>query len=352
MIIGRHFPVRDGSGRHPGALSGVALEKFARRLGLLVNRVADDVGQHQARIAQVNRELSEAERDDAARLTEAVLGALAKMVESDARLQERLAKAEQRLQQQAEQIQAQLSEARTDPLTELPNRRAFGDELERQIAEWHRKGVLCSLLMIDVDHFKKVNDRYGHAAGDQVLRDMGDVLKGVLREMDMVARVGGEEFAAILPSTTLPQGVCAAQRVRKAVAAHVFRFEQIELHLTISLGLAVAEPRDNGASLIRRADDALYASKNAGRNCGHLHDGTACRPLDSQPVLTLDTAAHAPPAITAEPSTSDAGGEPVISGPPQSTDDEELHAACQDLRARLIEVTANSGASAHGSPAV
>ncbi len=351
VIIGRHFPLHGEASRQKNAINGAMLEKLARRLGLLVNRVADDVGQHQARIARVNHELSKAETDDATSLAEAVLGAIAQMVESDARLQERLARAEQRLQQQAEQIQSQISEARTDPLTELPNRRAFRDELDRQIAQWNRKRIPCSLLMIDVDHFKTVNDRYGHPAGDHTLREIGEVLKVALREMDLVARVGGEEFAAILPSTTLTQAVCAAQRVRKAVETHVFRFEQWELRLTISLGLAIVEPRDNGVTLIRRADEALYVSKGAGRNCGHLHDGTTYRPIDPAPSDAQSGDQNASPTVTTAvasdvsatestgPTDQQPDGDPAVSGSSPQTGDVELYAACRDLRARLIEVT-------------
>lgn len=340
VIIGRHFPLQGQGANDKPTLNIAMLERLARRLGLLVNRVADDVGQHQASMARVNRELSQTEADDASTLAEAVLGALAQMVESDARLQERLAKAEQRLQQQAEQIQSQISEARTDSLTELPNRRAFRDELERQIAQWHRKSIPCSLLMIDVDHFKAINDRYGHPAGDHVLREIADVLKGALREMDLVARVGGEEFAAILPSTTLPQGVCAAQRVRKAIENHAFCFEQHELRLTVSLGLAIAEARDNSVSLIRRADEALYVSKDAGRNCGHLHDGQTCQRIDGDSASAAAAVTGSPTALTAvETPTSAMASDPPGRGPVQQAGDPELYEACRGLREKLLEIT-------------
>lgn len=354
VIIGRHFPVQGQASSDRPALNVAMLEKLARRLGLLVNRVADDVGEHQASMARVNRELSQTEADDATTLAEAVLGALAQMVESDARLQERLAKAEQRLQQQAEQIQSQISEARTDSLTELPNRRAFRDELERQIAQWHRKHIPCSLLMIDVDHFKAINDRYGHPAGDHVLREIADVLKGALREMDLVARVGGEEFAAILPSTTLPQGVCAAQRIRTAMEDHAFRFEQHDLQLTVSLGLAIVEPRDNGVSLIRRADEALYVSKDAGRNCGHLHDGKTCQRIDAGSASPTTATTGAPAVLSAlstrETPAATTVGNPVVNEPAPQASDAELYAACRDLRAKLLEITCQGEKSAGQSP--
>ena len=346
VVIGRHFPLQGQSSNGKPALNVVMMEKLARRLGLLVNRVADDVGQHQANMARVSRELSQTEADDATTLAGAVLGALAQMVESDARLQGRLAKAEQRLQQQAEQIQSQISEARTDSLTELPNRRAFRDELERQIAQWHRKHIPCSLLMVDVDHFKSINDRYGHPAGDHVLREMADVLKGALREMDLVARVGGEEFAAILPSTTLPQGVCAAQRVRRAVENYAFCFEQHDLRLTVSLGLAIVEARDNGVSMIRRADEALYVSRDAGRNCGHLHDGQACQRIDAEPASPAVEATGA-----SKPSSpSEAPAPPNDNNSSPQAGDRELYEACRGLREKLLEITCNDKTSTEQPP--
>jgi len=307
------------------------LERFARRLGLLVNRVADEVGQHQARIASVNRRLAEAGTDDAGSLAEMVLNALTQMVESDAQLQQRLAQAEEKLQQQAEQIQRQISEARTDSLTELPNRRAFRDELDRQIAQWQRKRIPFCLMMIDADHFKDLNDRYGHPAGDQVLRSLGEALRGTLREMDLVARVGGEEFAALLPSTNAGEAIRAAQRVRAAVEAKRFHVDQHELSVTVSLGLASAEANDNAVSLIKRADEALYASKRAGRNCGHYHDGQTCRRIDQEPNCADQSALAC--------STDQENSAPAtVEVPPGPADDSELRLACQMLRARLAEM--------------
>ena len=337
VAIGRYFPFH-AAGTNPAFPVGkVDLEKFARRVGQLVNRVADDVGQHQARIAQVNRELTETVQQ--APLADVVLGAIAQVVDSNARLQHRLTAAEEKLQRQSEQIQSQVFEARTDPLTELPNRRAFRDELERRIAQWHRKQTVFSLMMLDVDHFKTLNDHYGHPAGDQVLRAMAEALKGTMRQMDLVARVGGEEFAVILPETGLDEAALAAERVRTAVESHAFCCEQRNLHVTVSLGVAVVEEQDNAVSLIKRADEALYASKRAGRNCGHFHDGESCQriypdtpPTESPPPGTEPQAAAAPP------------DELLDCAPVNPAEDPELAVLCQDLRARLAEVASGRGA--------
>jgi diguanylate cyclase (GGDEF)-like protein len=209
-----------------------------------------------------------------------VLRTVAEIVQVNERLQHRLQQAEQKLHEQSQQIQNHMAEARTDPLTGLPNRRAFDDELARRLAEWKRKGALFCLLLVDLDHFKELNDRHGHPAGDQVLRQLAEVLLAVLREMDMAARIGGEEFAVLLPSTNLPDAMRVAQRLRAAVADAPLEIDPGQtIKLTISIGLTAVRPGDHPLLLLRRADQALYAAKRAGRDCGFYHDGQTCRPI-------------------------------------------------------------------------
>ena len=136
-----------------------------------------------------------------------VLKSIDDIVKANERLQEQLATAEVRLQRQAAELETQTTVARTDPLTLLSNRRALDDEMNRRLAEWQRRKTTFSLAMIDVDHFKKLNDKHGHQAGDQVLRDVAATLGTTVREMDLAARYGGEEFAIILPSTPLADAV-------------------------------------------------------------------------------------------------------------------------------------------------
>lgn len=174
-------------------------------------------------------------------------------------------------------LQAELAcaraEARTDALTGLPNRRAFDEELVRRYAAWQRQGAPLALAMIDLDDFKGLNDRFGHRAGDEVLRGIGRALRGSTRDMDFLARYGGEEFALILPCTGLKGAVIAAQRVREAIQSA--RFAQLgDLQaVTASLGVAAIGPEDTMASWLDRADQAMYAAKRAGRNRVCCHDG-------------------------------------------------------------------------------
>ncbi|HOM16820.1 MAG TPA: GGDEF domain-containing protein, partial [Thermoguttaceae bacterium] len=184
------------------------LAQLAQALTGLVHSVAQDVDQHQTRIKQANEGLRSLTAEDSlppehqpSAWAAVVLRTVAEIVQVNERLQHRLQQAEDKLQEQSQQIQNHMAEARTDPLTGLPNRRAFDDELVRRLAEWKRKGALFCLLLVDIDHFKELNDQYGHPAGDQVLRQLAEVLLTVLREMDLAARIGGEEFAVLLPST-------------------------------------------------------------------------------------------------------------------------------------------------------
>ena len=164
-------------------------------------------------------------------------------------------------QQKLEQL------ATTDSLTGLANRKQIMAELTTQVENFRRYSSECSVLMIDIDHFKKINDGYGHLAGDAVLGQLAHILRESLRSMDRAGRYGGEEFLVVLGKTDRPQALQTAERIRQAVEGMVFVWEETPLHLTISLGVATIGAADQiGVDLIGRADKALYAAKAAGRN--------------------------------------------------------------------------------------
>jgi two-component system cell cycle response regulator len=156
----------------------------------------------------------------------------------------------------------------TDPLTHLPNRRALVDRLTIEVDRARRYGTVVTLLMIDIDHFKSVNDNYGHLAGDDALRDLAVILQGAIRTVDVAARYGGEEFVVVLPETGPEGAVAFAERVRERVASHAFVAAGAPLRLTASIGVATfpGERVSSIEELFAEADAALYRAKAAGRN--------------------------------------------------------------------------------------
>lgn len=152
--------------------------------------------------------------------------------------------------------------AQTDALTGLSNKRAFDHRLEAELASVVRRHAPLSLLMVDIDHFKRINDSLGHHMGDKILVAVTEVLSRCARITDMVARVGGEEFAVILPDTDSPSAQEVAERMRAAVAESHW----LEQPTTVSIGAATLQPEEDAVSLYTRADTALYEAKKTGRN--------------------------------------------------------------------------------------
>ena len=229
-----------------------------------------------------------------------------KLLDANRRLRERLNSAEATLREQSEELEAVVTQAHTDSLTSLPNRRAFDAELDRRIAEYRRKGTPLSIVIIDVDHFKSFNDRYGHLVGDRVLRLVAQTLHETTRDSDLATRFGGEEFAIILPDTMGDVANLAAERIRVAIETNEMLIDRQVLQITVSGGVAYAQQGDVASSLIERADVALYRAKEAGRNRTCWHDGFVAHPT-------------------------------VI--PESSSVDENFSEICNALRQRLLEVS-------------
>jgi len=154
----------------------------------------------------------------------------------------------------------------TDSLTGLYNRRKFFEELAREVERVSRYESPLSLIMLDIDHFKQVNDKYGHQMGDEVLRTLADVLRANTRKTDMVARYGGEEFIIMLPETPLKGSQGVADRILSEVAKAAVLGAAMEINFTVSLGLAYFTQGDTVDSLVARTDQALYTAKKNGRN--------------------------------------------------------------------------------------
>ena len=165
----------------------------------------------------------------------------------------------------------------TDELTGLANRRALGRQLERELERAQRFHQAVSVIAIDIDHFKNLNDTCGHPTGDAALCAVAEHLQAVVRRIDTVARTGGEEFLVLLPGTTLDEALGVAEKLRVQVADHEIPGGATQPlgRLTISLGVAALLPGEDVAALLARADEALYAAKRHGRDRVERHDGTA-----------------------------------------------------------------------------
>jgi diguanylate cyclase len=191
------------------------------------------------------------------------------MEEANQNLELRLSASKQEINQLQENLEVVRTESLTDPLTSLSNRKYFDQALVSAIAEAAADNEAMSLLLTDIDHFKKFNDTYGHLTGDQVLRLVALSVKQNVKGQDIAARYGGEEFVVILPNTVLRSAVTVADHIRRAVMSKELMKRSTGEHLgrvTISVGVATLRRGDSPQTLIGRADACLYAAKRSGRN--------------------------------------------------------------------------------------
>jgi len=181
-------------------------------------------------------------------------------------LAERVAVMEQEAQVVRENLEEQRQKALIDPLTGLPNRAAWTERLEHEVTQWPRHGNSLLLAMLDLDHFKRINDNYGHLAGDRVLKIIATVLRKRLRGSDFIARFGGEEFVLLVPDTPLASGAKLAEGLRAAIEACPFHFKGEPVTITVSVGMTAFKAGEHSDLVLKRADQALYRAKSAGRN--------------------------------------------------------------------------------------
>jgi len=163
-------------------------------------------------------------------------------------------------------IKQERNQAKIDPLTGIPNRLAYEERLEQEVARWKRFATPLVLVVWDIDLFKNVNDQFGHRAGDKVLRTIARTLEGSVRETDFVARYGGEEFVQLMTGSSLEECLRVADNLREAIEATGFHFRDQSITITASCGLAEFRDGDSVGPWFERADKALYRAKQAGRN--------------------------------------------------------------------------------------
>jgi diguanylate cyclase len=163
-------------------------------------------------------------------------------------------------------LEEQRQKALIDPLTGLPNRAAWEERLTHEIALWQKNKNSLLVCILDLDHFKRINDGYGHLAGDRVLKIVAKVLKKQLRTGDFIARFGGEEFVILLPDTPVTAGLTLLEQIRTAVEQCPFHFKSEPVTITVSSGMTALRPGERSDVALKRADQALYRAKESGRN--------------------------------------------------------------------------------------
>jgi diguanylate cyclase (GGDEF)-like protein len=236
-------------------------------------------------------------------LFEIKLGKAANFDEVLKKANEALVELTLRTQQQAANLEQQnkklAEQATTDALTGLANRAKFDQFLAEQFAAAARQKRPLSLLLLDVDKFKSVNDTHGHPTGDQVLKAIGKLLRTAARASDLAARFGGEEMSLVLPGTAKSTAAAIAESIRRTVCAKPVQCEPAPLSVTVSIGVATLEPGSpltQPAHLLKAADLAVYAAKHAGRNCVKVFSLPSPKPAGLTPTVAAPAAAAAPAA--------------------------------------------------------
>lgn len=186
-------------------------------------------------------------------------------------LSERVASMEQEALGYREHLEEQRQKALLDPLTGLPNRAAWSEQIEREMQRWQENGGDLAMAILDLDHFKQINDGYGHLAGDKVLKIVAEQLRKRLRGQDFIARFGGEEFVLLLPDTSPADALQVVETMRLAVEACPFHFKGERVVVSTSIGLSAFRPGEVADQVLKRADAALYRAKQRGRNCVEQH---------------------------------------------------------------------------------
>ncbi|EMI18474.1 Diguanylate cyclase, predicted domain protein [Rhodopirellula maiorica SM1] len=268
------------------------LATAADRLREYATSMAMDVDKHQTSVQAVSDVLTSESTFSADALGDAVN----RLIEANETMQTKLKSAQERISEQADQLESAERRAQTDALTRVSNRGAFDEHLARRhILGPGRAGTL---MLLDVDHFKKFNDEHGHRAGDEVLKVVANMLHARLKSYGIVARFGGEEFAAIIDGYTVEESKRIVESARAAIGQHIVEFEGKELAVTASIGLAELLEDESIEQWIERADAAMYHSKKHGRNCGHSMNGT------TPELITLGTESALIPDIDESPSVT------------------------------------------------
>ena len=263
-------------------LYNVKLDREVEESASLVDRVAEElfdeiqkllksVSEHDRGISEGGRRLEEIAASDLGEdikmVLERIMGEVKELKDVNRKFINKLEEQKHEIERLREELRKVKEEANIDPLTGLRNRRSFERALSEFFRDFKRFGYPFSVIMLDLDDFKEINDTYGHLAGDKVLKEVGNILRNYLRAKDVAARTGGEEFTIILPGITKDEAMLVAERLRKVIANHTVEHEGKKIDFTASFGVAeMREGIENPEDLIREADEKLYMAKRTGKD--------------------------------------------------------------------------------------
>ena len=237
------------------------------------DQLSSDLDTHNNEVCQVQASVSSIEGKGIDNMQQMLMDHIAQVVHSNRALENDLVVTRYKLEANARELDKTREEARTDPLSGLANRKFFEETLGFMISRFNKEeSKQFALVLTDVDHFKRINDTFGHTIGDAVVQRMGEVLKECVRPHDHVARIGGDEFAILLDAVDYNTAARVAARIRSTVELTNFSVDRSssQTAVTVSMGLTVIRPNDNRQSFFDRADKALYRSKERGRNLLHI----------------------------------------------------------------------------------
>jgi diguanylate cyclase len=287
IVVGMYFglhkrdPAQEGLGHERQAV----LQVLADLLGS-AERMSSDVENHntqiQAKARHVGRICTSGEMES---VRQALMAQMEGLLVLNMRLQTELLSNRYQMEERASELDEARREARTDALSGVANRKALDEKLHVLLTAWKRNQRPFVLVLMDLDHFKRINDSHGHQAGDTVLVKLGAWLREWARENDIVARYGGDEFAMLLPDTEFDEGLRLARMVRERTAERASDISLGGNEVSVSLSIGVAAPRggDSAESLFRRADQGLYRSKRLGRNQVQQAEETVQQAADAGP---------------------------------------------------------------------
>ncbi len=248
-------------------------KSVAKELESIADAIRKNLAQHSGSIEHFKDRVFELGSQNQEAAWQELCREAEEMLKPTLRLAAQIAHAYDEIRQQSNHLMS-FTEVRTDPLTKVSNRRALDETLETMFSLLNRYNQRFSIAILDIDHFKRLNDAHGHLFGDATLQSVAKNIDNNVRETDVVARYGGEEFVVIMPHTALEGAAIFADRLRAKVES--------QLNLTVSGGVAEALDGDTPQSLLTRSDAALYSAKAAGRNRVFRHNGTEIEPVEPE----------------------------------------------------------------------